>query len=292
MALSNLPAGPGNMEERKKNVSRSLDLWSSFIGKLEELELLSNEEVREYHELMEDCDVDKAMPPANRDVKIARFKAKQLAKQEVERLKAQRERRTRCGVAPDDDMDGHNEESLERSVALRELTIHKGEAFESWSQSKREIPMILMMVKMEEERQHATRHNGATPAQDQRPPPPAKPLQLTHITKDYAGTLQIKKEEILSKVFRPGWNQPTMSLEELGEREYHQAMEREERQKISEAEQLNQPRRYEDLVRDGMEDNAELAEASAKLDRDWDDWKAENPTGSGNKRGNQGDRNF
>jgi hypothetical protein len=69
-------------------------------------------------------------------------------------------------------------------------------------------------------------------------------------------------------------------------------MEREERQKSAEAEQANQPRRYEDLIRDGMEDNAELVEASAKLDRDWDDWKAENPTGSGNKRGNQGDRNF
>jgi hypothetical protein len=41
-----------------------------------------------------------------------------------------------------------------------------------------------------------------------------------------------------------------------------------------------------------MEDDANLVDASAKLDRDWDDWKAENPKGSGNKMGDVGDRNF
>jgi immunoglobulin-binding protein 1 len=59
-------------------------------------------------------------------------------------------------------------------------------------------------------------------------------------------------------------------------------MEREERQKQAESEQPKQRRRYEDLERDGMEDNAELVDASATLDRDWDDWKNENPRGSGN----------
>jgi hypothetical protein len=69
-------------------------------------------------------------------------------------------------------------------------------------------------------------------------------------------------------------------------------MEREERQKQAESEQAKQPRRYEDLERDGMEDNAELVDASAKLDRDWDDWKNENPRGSGNKHAMRGDKNF
>merc|ERR1712146_711639 len=106
------------------------------------------------------------------------------------------------------------------------------------------------------------------------------------------GQLLFKRDEIRSRVFQPGWSQPTMTLEELGEREYRQAMEREDRHKQAEAERMNQPKRYEELVRDGMEDNAELVEASAELDRKWDDWKDQNPRGSGNKMANRGDRNF
>jgi hypothetical protein len=118
-------------------------------------------------------------------------------------------------------------------------------------------------------------------------------LQLTHITKDaLTGQLHVKKEEIRSKVFQPGWNQPTMSLEEFGEREYQAAIEREERQKKAETEQKNAPRRYEQLVKDGLEDDHDLVDASAKLDRDWDDWKDANPRGSGNKMANRGDKNF
>jgi immunoglobulin-binding protein 1 len=49
---------------------------------------------------------------------------------------------------------------------------------------------------------------------------------------------------------------------------------------------------YEQLVKDGMEDDEKLVEASAKLDREWDDWKEENPRGSGNKMSERGDRNF
>lgn len=83
-----------------------------------------------------------------------------------------------------------------------------------------------------------------------------------------------------------------MTLEELGEREYRAAMEREEHQKEAEAHKMNEPRRYEELVRDGMEDNVDLVDASARLDRDWDRWREENPKGSGNKMGSRGDKNF
>ena len=118
-------------------------------------------------------------------------------------------------------------------------------------------------------------------------------LKLTRITKDgMTGQLQIRKEEIRSGVFKPGWNQPTMSLQELAEREVAAAMEREERQKKSEAAAANAPRRFEHVVKDGMEDDADLVDASAALDQKWDDWKDENPRGSGNKRGDVGDRNF
>ncbi len=315
-ALTNLPAGPGEMETRRADVLRSMTLWGGFLERLESLEVLSKEETKEFHDLLDQqqhvLDGDTAvtdmpprqMPPGpNREAKIRRFKAKQQQQKEIERLAALRERRNRCGMAPEDEMDGHDQDSLDRSVALIELNSFKDDALERWSSSLRELPMIDMMVKMEAERRQMSRHagtsasgnnNGGSGDSDpRRPPPDAKGLLVTHITKDATtGQLLFKRDEIRSKIFRPGWNQPTMSLEELGEREYNQGIEREEKHKQAEAEQIHQPKRYEDLVRDGMEDNAELVEASAKLDRDWDDWKDENPRGSGNKMGNRGDRNF
>eukprot|EP00984_Skeletonema_dohrnii_P037319 scaffold39304_cov94-Skeletonema_dohrnii-CCMP3373.AAC.1 len=102
----------------------------------------------------------------------------------------------------------------------------------------------------------------------------------------------MQRQEIANQVFRPGWNQPTMTLEELGERERADAIQRAEQQTVAEAEAKFRPRRYEQLVKDGMEDDEKLVEASAKLDRDWDEWKEENPRGSGNKMSERGDRNF
>ena len=56
------------------------------------------------------------------------------------------------GLDGGEEFDGHDDESLERLVALNQLAVFKIEAFENWSASKREIPMIEMMVKIEEEK--------------------------------------------------------------------------------------------------------------------------------------------
>lgn len=299
MALVALPAQPGQMVDRKKWVMKSMELWSSFVGKLEKLELLSSDEIKEYHLLMEDAGVDnpseRVIPPPNRDAKIARFKAKQQTKKEIGRLHALRERRQRCGIPGEEELDGYDDEGLQRTLALQDLSLSKADALEQWAQSRQELPMIEMMVQREAEAQSMQRHGdkrSLSGKEDVPPPLSGKPLQVTRITKDATGQLQVKREEIRSKVFRPGWNQPTMSLEELGDREYAAALERESRQKEAEANRKDEPRRYEDLLRDEMEDNIDLVDASAKLDRDWDDWKDENPRGSGNKMGNRGDKNF
>ena len=43
--------------------------------------------------------------------------------------------------------------------------------------------------------------------------------------------------------------------------------------------------RYDQLVAEGLEDDETLAEEAAYRDRAWDNWKDENPRGSGNKMG-------
>jgi immunoglobulin-binding protein 1 len=169
---------------------------------------------------------------------------------------------------------------------------------------------------------HATTTTGRTQtgqtSSQQQQETNKQPLQLTQITQDpitgqlnfnkqqitngilhsvgpissTSGTQQIKRQQIADSVFRPSWNLPTMSLEELAERERSDAIARGAAQKEAEAKALTMPRRYEQLVRDGMEDDADLVEKSAELDRRWDEWKEENPRGSGNKMGERGDRNF
>uniref|UniRef100_A0A7S4AX10 TAP42-like protein n=1 Tax=Pseudo-nitzschia australis TaxID=44445 RepID=A0A7S4AX10_9STRA len=306
-ALGNIPPETGNMARRKENLQRSFTVWGYFFERLEVLEILSKEETKEFHGLLEvqqelesletNVSVPSSLIAVDRDSKIARYKAKQQQRKEIEKLQSLIERRSRCGIAPEDEFDGHDLDSLERSMILKELHVFKLEALEYWAQSFRELPMIEQMIKMDEERKQRQKHTGngdeSVDPNRRPPPPPNKGLKVTHISQDAAtGQLRFKREEIRSKVFQPGWNQPTMSLEELGEREYQEAIEREARQKQAEADRVHQPKKYEDLVRDGLEDNAELVDASAKLDRDWDDWKDQNPRGSGNKMANRGDKNF
>ena len=312
MAFLAVPTGLGQAVLRKRNVRTALDLLGVFLQNLENLELLKDANQKELHMLLEttefDGDEDEdgnnggqnrnnkfgRAPPRTRDDKIQAFREKQALEQDLQKLQSLQQRRGRLDVADEEEMDGYDGDGLERQLAIKMLSLYAAEALEEWHSILRELPMIEMQIDMERRNPPQIGAAGNDQAH-RRPAPPlsAKPLQLTHITQDsVSGQLQVRKEEILSKVFRPGWNQPTMTLEELGDMERRQAIEREEQQKLAEAAQKDKPRRYEELVRDGMEDDLDKVDASAKVDRDWDDWKDENPRGSGNKMGDRGDRNF
>jgi hypothetical protein len=297
-AYVDLPMQNG-MAERLGNLRRACDLWQAFFEKLERLDLLSSEEKKQSHALLEiqerlDDNNDNQSPilppPVSREMKIARFQLQKDAQQEKEQLKSLQERRRRLNIALNETMDGHDDESLERSLALT-ITgkIHKVQAFDGWGSVLQELPLCARMAR-EQSQNQSQQHRYTSPPQR---PPQGKGLKVTQITQDMnTGQLRLERQEIKANVLRPGWNQPTMTLEELGEREVQQALARDQAQKEAELERALAPRRYELLVRDGLEDDADLVDASAALDRNWDDFKDENPRGSGNKRGDVGDRNF
>lgn len=305
-------------KERRENLMRSVDLHHSFLRRLEEMQVLKDqpEIVKSYHTLLDMEESNEGQqqedrPAAQstmlthgqmRDIKIARFRLKKNFTDESKRLSSFRERRRRMNVLDDDLLDGYDTDTLERSLILLELATHSLVSLEEIESSSREMGMLEMAVKMEEMRRIENKYKGTNhPANSNHshntpisnPRTNNKPLQLTHVTQDaQTGQLIFKKEQIRSQVFRPGWNQPTMSLAELGDRERADAIDRENRQKQAEQNAKLNPRRYEQLLKDGLEDNADLVDASAKLDRDWDNWKDENPRGSGNKKADRGDRNF
>ena len=108
-------------------------------------------------------------------------------------------------------------------------------------------------------------------------------IEVTRINK-VDGQLFTERDVIKSNVFKPRFQAPTMTLEELAQQEMEQLRER-ERQAAEAGPNSSGPRRYEHLVRDGDEDNAELVEEAAHADREWDAWKEENPKGWGNRQG-------
>jgi hypothetical protein len=78
---------------------------------------------------------------------------------------------------------------------------------------------------------------------------------------------------------------PTMSLEEFADNEYNEAVARSERESNA---PVTAPKRYDQLVEAGEEDNESLTDDEAVYrDRNWDDWKDANPLGAGNKKWSQ-----
>ncbi|CAM9113640.1 unnamed protein product [Discosporangium mesarthrocarpum] len=109
-------------------------------------------------------------------------------------------------------------------------------------------------------------------------------LQVTHIS-SAQGQLQLRREEVRAKVFRPTVELPTMSVEEFGKIELERAHQREVCAQCASRGKSGSAcrRRYDQLEADGDEDIEALVEEAVYKDREWDDWKDEHPRGSGNK---------
>lgn len=94
--------------------------------------------------------------------------------------------------------------------------------------------------------------------------------------------LMMSRETVKSNVFGFGIPPPSMTIEEFGDLEKAAAEERAKRPA-----EVTDPsiRRYKDLLKDGEEDDDELLDQASVADRNWDNWKEDNPKGGGNKMG-------
>lgn len=249
-----------------------------------------------------------SIPPQSRHDKIQQFKLSKSISSNISSYKAKLNQRQRLSLSQDDELDGYDQDSLLRILTIQQLNYYGCDAITEIYSISLELQMLEMAMKFEQQKMHEqqykhgnTHSNTANQSRQsqshghhpQQPPQSQKPLTLTHITQNpLTNQLHIQKETISKSIFRPSWNQPTMTLSQLAEKEIQEATQRSIQQKVAEEENKYKPRRYEYLVRDGLEDNEKLVDESAKVDRDWDDWKDENPRGSGNKMGDVGDRNF
>jgi len=322
-------AGPGGARRRLSDLDRARQFLRCFVENVVENlrahedavdwdhcqgagdKIVGKEVVEEYRRILaaeeEETDAgdgvfggtSRMTAGVRRENKIARFRAKRAAESNRGRLRALLERRVRLGMDDGDEGDEEGDDPLTREANMMDLSFHVSDAVEEWGAILEERAMLMFAAKREEAGGDGDDAGAAAAHTDGRrrpapggPRPPTGPMKLTHLSQRPDGSIQMTREEIRNGVFRPSWNQPTMTLQELGDREVADALAREASQKESEALAMLAPRRYDRLVRDGMEDNADLVDASAVLDRDWDEFREANPRGSGNKMGERGDRNF
>lgn len=293
---------------RFSNVMRAIELFQLFLHRCEDYRgLLQEEALEKYHRIRSSLDDETEedipeLPPQSRDEKIANFKKTRQLQSSIAQLEAKLDQRHRLEIPEHEEMDGLDREGLMRSIYIHQINEAAMDSISELYSGNLELQMLKMAVKAEKDKSEMDAYKqienskvGSGERHQLRPPQqnPNQRMQMTQVLQHpITGELIFKRQELQSSVFRPSWNQPTMTLEELGEKEMKEAIEREARQKLAEAENKNAPRRYEYLARDGLEDNTDLVDASARLDREWDEWKEQNPRGSGNKMADRGDRNF
>ena len=261
--------------ERLAALEKSEASMYKFLLDCERYGLVGKEDLESIREMESGSEGD--LPPGRaRERKIGRLRRQQASSKKMGELKE--ELRSVLDQKSSDPARAVREEGLKREVGLLKVESLAREALNEMSTSSREKEMLARMVQMagvaNPDQEADMRVRRSVPEEEAN----RKGLEVTHISK-VNGELEMKRETIRANIFKPTVAPPTMTVEEYGEIAYKKAMERAEREK-------NAPkpdRRYKQLVEDGDEDNEELVDIASKKDRDWDDWKEDNPKGWGNK---------
>ncbi|ETI49104.1 hypothetical protein L917_06658 [Phytophthora nicotianae] len=257
-----------NVVHRIKFLREADVFLTEFLDRAENVGLLTEKKRREQYERLESKQFS-----LSRDEKVQRF---QMQREMEKKLQQVQKRREEKATEDADELDEDDMEDLEREQLLTFIQLSVVKSMEEQASINQEKEMLETMLKM----------NAATEKQDlfseaHRPPPPVQGqgIEVTRINPQ----MEMRRETIRSGVFKPGHRLPTMTLEEYADREVADAMERQKR----EQEAPQGPRRYDQLVEDGDEDDEKLVEEATYKDRAWDDWKDANEKGIGNKKGSQ-----
>ncbi|KAI8380981.1 TAP42-like protein [Radiomyces spectabilis] len=264
--LGNLTLKKTGIENRKATLEIAKDYYKEFLAVCKEHQLMGKQDVEEFER--HSAESKSSLNPAiQRQQKIERFKREKAIREKIESLQKQ------LGAAEEDqDMD-----DMARDCILAEIDIEILKSLEQLHSINQEMVMVKEMEIMQEMMaKRGTIHDADTRA----PPKPrenwgrdkpllnpkGKPLQPFVITN--------KRQQLKDQVFKPGWNLPTMTIDEYLQQE-------KERGNIIEG-GGEQPPKPE------IDDNDEAAiDAETMKKREWDEFVEANPRGWGN-RGNKG----
>jgi len=187
-----------------------------------------------------------------REEKIRRFRREKDINQLLQNLLQEKLKK---GI----DEEHEDDSDFERKTSILILENQSIKTIDSLSTLNQEIEIIIHMITEME------KNGGVMPAVSRpaEPRPPRPPIIITD-----------PRQIVRDNVFKPGWNLPTVSIEQAAEIDYQDMIERDTRQKEAER------KKSQKLVKEYGDDEEEAEEL--KKTRDFDDFKDQNPRGSGN----------
>lgn len=211
-----------------------------------------------------------------REEKMERGRREMQNKKKLREIRQRMQEAEKRGVEVDTVID----DDLMREAVMTEIQLAVRTALDSWELILQEEPLLerqrLMQAQTDKWKQHEKKDEPIVSKPVTVDLPPGYEKQLGK-----HGEITIKRATLQDQVFRPGYNMATVSIEEAGERDYQEAMERQARQKLSEQQR-------EADAEDDDDNTIKYDSVTVYKDRDWDAFKDDNPTGSGNTTGNLG----
>ncbi|KMU87918.1 TapA [Coccidioides immitis H538.4] len=261
--------------DRLKNVQRTREEYESFLELLDQYGILSQSYKNLYEQYVESPDSFSLAPSndfaARRQVKIDRFREEKELKQKIEYLSQNQK-----SIDHDDE--------IVRQLYLAEINLYTHHTFQSLDMLSQELSMLKLAAKAASERPSQTPEDSRTPGTSSAPGYSERlDVGLSSGSRGGRGPLLSKggvplqpfvltsrRAELQRGVFRPGHNLPTMTIEEYLEEER-------KRGGIIEGggEQSGAPKEID-------EDDMKKADEETMKARAWDEFKEENPRGSGN----------
>ncbi|MCO5547893.1 hypothetical protein L7F22_001345 [Adiantum nelumboides] len=284
-----------------------------FIASCERLDLLPDAEMSASNQEVP------ITAERRRATKIARFKHAKAAESKLQDIKERRERRGRSrGAAAKGSMTDHGDDHVEDEFEEEEREAWSAQIALSLCKALD----LLEMLKLEEELlavRHENTQDGPTRAMlDERASKaeawhkgaasrakvskPAQPITCATFAQDViegraslgqghdhhhqplfgpaslVGDITTERQRLTAQVFQPSHRLPTMSIEDAGLTEMKIMKEWTERNAKLQEEANSS------WARETKKDNESDDEAAEYKARAWDDWKDENPKGSGNKK--------
>lgn len=209
--------------------------------------------------------------PPSRDEKIAQFKTEKARKNKIQMI--QEKLLSLKQILKDEYHDSSEVEELERTLNILKIYQYISTSMTELKLIEQELDILKNMDEVLDNDHMIHDHSAGVP-------PPSKGIEIQTINK-IDGELIIDRSTVKASVFQPRLPPPTMTLAEFADEEMRLAKERSEREANAEP----TTRRYNQLVKDGDEDNIDLVDKATIADREWDLWKEDHPKGMGNKLG-------
>lgn len=262
-------------DKRAAHLARAQTLFGQYLETAHRLGLMEEADVRVWQR------TTPAAGEARREQKLERGRREMQLKKQLKDIRAQLAANEAARVDDDAGID----EELFRTCVTLEVQLACRKTLEALDLIAQELPLLQhreQMQRLEAATTDAWKQQGR--AQDAPPQAPAKPLSVElppgYIqTPGPRGAFTITRSQLKEQVFRPGYTMHTVSVEEAGERDYQEAMERAAREARNAAARAEEP---------DEDDTVHYDSVTVYKDRDWDAFVDANPKGSGNTMGNLG----